>query len=143
LARLVHCGATGFELPPNPATREGGGRFEAELTLGVPIDPHRLAEARSLAAHRVIAARLLANPELLEQARARVEAWLSEQPCTHGYADAWRELLASDIESVARTIAEDSERGRTLRQSTPFAGVLDPRERWALWAEVREELERQ
>jgi hypothetical protein len=109
----------------------------------VPIDPHRLAEARSLAAHRVIAARLLADPALLEQARARVEAWLIERRGTHHYAEDWRELLAGDVESVARAIAEDSERGRTLRQSTPFAGVLDARERWQLWAAVREELERQ
>ena len=108
----------------------------------MPVDPHRLAEARSLAAHRVIAARLLADPGLLEQARARVDAWLTEEPCTHHYAVDWRELLAADVESVARAIAEDSERGRTLRQSTPFAGVLGPRERWQLWDEVREELER-
>jgi hypothetical protein len=108
----------------------------------VSVDPHRLAEARSLAAHRVIAARLLADPALLEQARARVSAWLAEQPCTHRYAEDWRELLAGDVEAVVRAIADDSERGRTLRQSTPFAGVLDPRERWRLWAEVREELER-
>ena len=109
----------------------------------MPIDAHRLAEARSLAAHRVIAARLLADPALLDQARARIDAWLAERPRTHHYAEDWRELLAADVESVARAIAEDSERGRELRQSTPFAGVLDPRERWRLWAEVREELERQ
>ncbi|HLT38982.1 MAG TPA: hypothetical protein VK034_22015 [Enhygromyxa sp.] len=106
------------------------------------IDPHRLAEARSLAAHRVIAARLLDDPSLLDQARARVDAWLTEGPGAHRYARAWRELLAGDVEAVARAIVEDSERGRALRQSTPFAGVLDPRERWQLWDQVREELER-
>jgi hypothetical protein len=109
----------------------------------VPIDPHRLAEARSLAAHRVIAERLLANPELLEHARARVDGWLAERSASDHYAMAWRELLAGDPESVARAIVEDSERARALRQCTPFAGVLDPRERWQLWAQVREELERQ
>ncbi|MFO7561753.1 MAG: hypothetical protein R6X02_03865 [Enhygromyxa sp.] len=105
------------------------------------IDPHRLAEARSLAAHRVIAARLLGDPALLEQARARVEAWLTEGAGAHRYAQAWRELLAGDVEAVARAIVEDTERARALRQSTPFAGVLDPRERWRLWDEVRKELE--
>lgn len=106
------------------------------------LDPHRLAEARSLAAHRVIAARLLADPALLDQARARVDAWLTEGPDVHRYARAWRELLADNVEAVTQAIVEDSERGRALRQSTPFAGVLEPRERWRIWADVREELER-
>jgi hypothetical protein len=106
----------------------------------VADDPHRLAEARSLAAHRLIAERLAGEPELLERARARVEGWLTEG--SRPYAAAWRELLAADAVAVAQAITEDSERGRALRQCTPFAGALEPRERWRLWAAVREEFER-
>lgn len=102
------------------------------------IDPHRLAELRSLAAHRVIAERLRARPELLERARERVEEWLRE---ARPYARAWRELLDREVEEIAAAITADSERARALRQSTPFAGALDPRERWQLWARVRRELE--
>jgi hypothetical protein len=40
-------------------------------------------------------------------------------------------------------LVDPSERGRALRQCTPFAGALDPRTRWRLWAQVREELETQ
>jgi hypothetical protein len=27
-----------------------------------------------------------------------------------------------------------------MRQSTPFAGVIDPRQRWRIWREVRERM---
>lgn len=52
-------------------------------------------KARSLAAHRLIAERLRADPSLLEQARARVEGWLGEGGA-RSYAAAWRELLAAE-----------------------------------------------
>ncbi|WP_146158451.1 hypothetical protein [Enhygromyxa salina] len=107
------------------------------------IDPHRLAEARSLAAHRLIAARLADEPELVDTARARVAAWLGDRSVARAYAEAWRELLARDIAGIAAAITDPSEHGRALRQCTPFAGALDPRTRWQLWARVREELEAQ
>lgn len=65
----------------------------------VAMDPHRLAEERSLAYHRVVAARLAREPRLVEEARE-------------------------------------------LRQSSPFAGALSPRERWRIWREVRARLDR-
>ena len=86
------------------------------------VDPHRLAQARSL------------------RARARVDAWL-EEGAARPYAEAWRELLAGEVDEIAAALVDPSERGRALRQSTPFAGAIDARTRWRLWAEVREELE--
>ena len=41
------------------------------------IDLHRLAEERSIAYHRVIAARMAVDPNVLEQARRRVHHWLA------------------------------------------------------------------
>jgi len=32
----------------------------------------------------------------------------------------------------------DTDDARALRQATPFAGVVEPRERWRIWREVRE-----
>jgi hypothetical protein len=39
-------------------------------------------------------------------------------------------------------MTESSEIGRELRQTTPFAGVIDARTRWRVWRSVREELEK-
>jgi hypothetical protein len=107
----------------------------------VAVDPHRLAEARSLAAHQLIADRLVNEPRLVDIARERVASWLVDGSVARAYAQAWREILAGDIPSIRRALVDDSERGRALRQCTPFAGAIDPRTRWQLWARVREELE--
>ena len=103
------------------------------------LDPHALAEARSLAAHRLIADRLRNEPELLERARARVQQWLREGG--RPYAQAWAQLLALELPELVEALVDPSQRGRDLRQCTPFAGAIDPRTRWRLWAQVREELE--
>jgi hypothetical protein len=108
----------------------------------VAIDPHRLAEARSLAAHQLIADRLADEPRLLDMARERVAGWLVDGSVARIYAQLWHEILAGDLLSIRIAIVDDGERGRALRQCTPFAGALDPRTRWRLWAHVREELER-
>lgn len=105
------------------------------------VDPHRLAEARSLAAHQLIADRLASEPGLVDMARERVAAWLVDRSVARAYAQAWRDILAGDIASIRRALVEDSEQGRALRQCTPFAGAIDPRTRWQLWARVRSELE--
>jgi hypothetical protein len=107
----------------------------------VAVDPHRLAEARSLAAHQLIADRLAGEPGLVDMARARVQSWLADGSVARPYAQAWQALLASDIASIRRALVDDGEQGRALRQCTPFAGAIDPRTRWRLWARVREELE--
>jgi hypothetical protein len=101
------------------------------------MDPHHLAEERSLAYHRVIAERLLRDPRILAAARRTVERWLQDSPPPH-YAAAWRAVLAGDAASVAAFITDPGERARELRQSTPFAGVLSPQERWAIWRAVGE-----
>ncbi len=105
------------------------------------VDPHRLAEARSLAAHRLIAERIAGEPAILGMARERVAGWIADGSVARAYAEAWREILASDIASIQRVLVDDSEQARALRQCTPFAGAIDPRTRWQIWARVREELE--
>lgn len=99
------------------------------------MDPHRLAEERSLAYHEVVASRLVDQPELMRRARERVDAWLMQVPPPH-HAVAWAEKLSGSLESLRIFLVDDGEQARELRQSTPFAGALDPRERWRLWREV-------
>lgn len=102
------------------------------------MDPHRLAEERSVAYHRAIAERLRRQPEVLENARRRVRAWLAAGDGAPFYARKWAEVLAGDPSSIAAFLVERSELADELRQSSPFAGALRPRERWQIWRETRE-----
>jgi hypothetical protein len=59
------------------------------------------------------------------------------------YAQRWAEVLKGDISSITTFLTVRSELAEELRQSSPFAGALDPKERWTLWRETRERFERQ
>ena len=99
----------------------------------------RLAAERSLAFHSVIAERLLQDPSILQGARHRVREWLAQTP-ERPYALQWNKVLAGNPDSVAAFLVDRSDLAEELRQSSPFAGVLDARERWRIWRETRKRL---
>src|SRR5437868_10674679 len=101
------------------------------------MDLHKLALERSLAYHRAIAGGLLQDPAILDMARERVKEWLAQTP-GRPYVRQWDKILAQDAESVATFLVDLSELAAELRRSSPFAGVLAPRERWRIWRETRE-----
>jgi hypothetical protein len=72
------------------------------------VDLHRIAEAPSLAYHRAIAERLLAEPEILERARQRVRQWLASRPDTH-YARGWSDVLQRPVPEVIAFLTDDGE----------------------------------
>jgi hypothetical protein len=76
------------------------------------MNGHELADQRSLLFHREVARRLRADPTIAARGQARVEEWALEDP---------------------------GERGQALRQVSPFAFVLAPRERWHLLRGARAE----
>ncbi len=88
--------------------------------------------------HAAVAERLLADPGLVMQARARASTWLDDGSVARPYALAWHALLSRSLEELTRALLEDSERMHDLRQVSPFAGVLDPRTRWRIHREVGE-----
>lgn len=102
------------------------------------MDPHRLAEERSIAYHRVIAERFPTQPEILANARRRVESWLLETAAAPFYSLKWAEIMARDEPSIALFLTERSELAAEFRQSSPFAGALKPKERWKIWRETPE-----
>jgi hypothetical protein len=99
---------------------------------------HELAEARSLAIHRLVAERLREDPGLVEPARVRVAAWLADGSVHRAYAEAWRGLLSGPLARLLEVLVDPGEGARALRQCSPFAGVIDPRTRWRIWREVLE-----
>lgn len=106
------------------------------------MDLHRLAEERSIAYHRAIAERLRDHPDILENARERVQGWLTSRDRERFYVQKWAEILKGDVTSVAAFLVERCELAIELRQSTPFAGALQPEERLRIWREARERFSR-
>jgi len=100
---------------------------------------HQLAEERSLALHREVARQLRVRPELLDTARERVRSWLDSGRVSRYWAEAWNEALKGTLGEVIVRITDPSQHARDLRQSSPFAGVLDPRVRWEILRRLREE----
>jgi hypothetical protein len=99
-----------------------------------PISPgllkHRLAEARSLALHCLIARKITAEPALLGVARRNLEAWLARYGDRSPRAlEEWRAVLERPWPEVAALITDPGEAAARLRQSSPFAGVLTAAER--------------
>jgi hypothetical protein len=92
-------------------------------------DGHRAAELRALAYHRAVARRLERTG--IADALVRLRRWRAERRIHPRYADAWEELLTGPRERLLRTLRADDEEAAALRQSSPFAGMLDERERRA------------
>lgn len=103
-------------------------------------DGHRTAERRSLAYHRHIAERVAQQPELRQKALDKVNKLLdaaSTSGSSSHYAAGWKKLLEGPLDELIAFLTVDSQTARDYRQSSPFAGALDPRERWKLWRNTR------
>jgi hypothetical protein len=99
------------------------------------LDGHRRAELRSLAYHRALAERL--DKPMVDDARHLLWKWQEQGAIDGRYAERWEGVLDRPLGEIRRIIAEDTERGRDLRQSSPFAGMLSEPERRKLLAEIR------
>jgi hypothetical protein len=99
---------------------------------------HAKVDARSLAMHRAIADKLRAHPELIGIARENLERWSGAPGRSGRVLDQWGEVLARPLPEVLELIVEESDWMTAMRQTSPFAGVLDPRERWAIYDEFAE-----
>jgi len=106
------------------------------------MDQHRLQEERSIAYHRALADKIRTDPSLLDPVRRRVRSWRAEGKLHGDYAEAWLALLARPLNDLLGRLVDPGEEMRALRQCTPLVGILDPRERWAIWRETRDQLTR-
>ena len=101
------------------------------------MDPHRIAEERSIAMHRVVAQRICEDHDLLERARMRVRDWIETDAVHPRYATEWAALLEKPVGEIARLLVDPGETARAMRQCSPFAGAIDSATRWRIWREVR------
>ena len=88
---------------------------------------HRDAELSSLVYHRLVAERL--TPELIDEARARLDRWEAAGRLHPQWGQEWRAVLAQEPDAIKRVLSSSGERSRRLRQTSPFAGVLTEQER--------------
>ena len=103
---------------------------------------HIRIEERSIALHRAVAERIRGNPKLMEEAIINLQRYLKQS-----FSDSrkpisplveWQELLENQpLEEILDFMVSDSERARRLRQSSPFAGILTPQERWRIYEAYR------
>jgi len=92
---------------------------------------HEWIDRRSLALHEAVAARIEAEPELLELARTNLRRWLAAGGPP--VLEEWQRVLAcSSLAELLALLRSPGERATRLRQSSPFAGVLAPDQRQAV-----------
>ena len=92
---------------------------------------HEWIDKRSLALHEAVAAKLEAQPELLETARANLKRWLTSE--SSAALREWQRLLDTlPLPELLGLLRSPDEEAARLRQSSPFAGLLSPAERGAI-----------
>ena len=96
-------------------------------------------DARSLALHRLAVEKIRQQPQLMAVVANNLARWRGcVSARTMPYIDAWQSLLDQGAEHMLSLAIEDSEFATAMRQSTPFAGVLTPQERWKFLREWRQ-----
>lgn len=102
-------------------------RWQTELPSAVLVySSHRLADARSLAIHAVLAERALRNPALVEKAASVLKNWeVRQQPRPEPWLVEWQALLRRPLPELLARMTALTEEGCRLRQSSPFAPLLD------------------
>lgn len=95
-------------------------------------------QARSLALHRAIAVELRADRDAaFATALANIAKMRSTNPHAAALLDEWEQILYGTVDQVVARMIDPSEHGRDLRQVTPFAGILQPAQRAAVYASLR------
>jgi hypothetical protein len=100
---------------------------------------HEVADRRSLMLHRRVAERLIQDPAIRDRARVRVERWRQSGEVAAEYVTKWAHVLEQSIPNIASLLQALDDEAASLRQVSPFAGVLSARERWELLRQEKAE----
>ncbi len=81
-----------------------------------------------MAMHRAISDKVRRNPRLLDMARENIRRWRRQGVDASAFAE-WEAIFDRGIEETVRVMIDQSEEAARLRHSTPFTGMLTPKER--------------
>ena len=118
-------------LPPDPGVGVNPPIIEIMNPPPPPAwanDHDRLDEIRRRT-HVAIAAKIDADPELLQVPQRNIRRWARLWGYMHPAYAEWLEILERPWPEVRRMLVADDENAKRLRQSTPFPGILSPWER--------------
>lgn len=91
---------------------------------------------RSLDLHRAVAAKLRADPSLLDKARRTLARWRAEG--SHPLWDVWQTVLDQGMDATLAVMSDPSEHGASMRKAAPFPGILTEVERLQILSDWRE-----
>ena len=92
-------------------------------------------DLRSLALTRAAVERLVGEwPRHVPLVQRNIAVMRHAESCAERYLTAWEALLAASPDVLASSVLADSDEAQVLRSVHPLAGVLTPRERWAILA---------
>lgn len=106
-----------------------------ELTMG-----HEVQDAISYELARRVATGLPTHPEWLVQARANLGRWTrrnSNAPALLRAYGEWERWLNRPLSEIIAILTSDTDEAQRLRQNSPFAGVLSPKEVWEIKQRLR------
>ena len=92
---------------------------------------HQEIDQRSLALHQLVAEKVRHDEALLEKANQILQHWRATvSPRTFAYLDEWQRLIDQGAEICLAVAVENSEHAAALRQASPLACLLTPKERF-------------
>jgi hypothetical protein len=102
---------------------------------------HEQIDRRTVALARAVVEAIDRDPERagLAKARETCARWHRLNP-SPAIAE-WLRILDRDWDAIRGVLLDPGEEGRRLRQSSPFCGVLSPRERWEIYRRFSDESE--
>lgn len=105
---------------------------------------HVRLEEWSIRLHQAIAEKLRQDPPgVIAKARRNLNVMRQVHgPTVEGYVSRWEALMQRPVEDLIQAMTSPLPEARELRQCTPFAGVLSPKERWAAYRAFRAEWRR-
>lgn len=95
------------------------------------------SEWRSYELSRVVAARLIDEPSLIENGRDYAMRHMSKDVAQSEYFRMWDALLQRDVAEIVRSLLEDTPRGALLRDTQPVFCVLSSEARQEILARAR------
>jgi hypothetical protein len=99
---------------------------------------HRILDARSLALHCKAVQKISQDPILLEKAKANLSRWSAKiDGPKPRFLMEWDEILQKPWPKIAEMMTSMSEEATRLRSSSPFAGILNEKEREQIYAAFR------